>query len=429
MAGNSEVCSHIGALLFAAEYANRNKGVVSCTDVAALWPMPTLSTVVPIVPVAEMNFGKFVDLSTQHIPSNTKEGVVNLLKRIESLGRTASIMRIVEPFASNLQIASNITLPDIFNIFNEEYISKNYVELMNISKTLVVSLDKKKVLLIEEHTRGQHTSNNWYVQRAGRITASKLKSVCRTSKESPSLSLIKSICYPTKVLFQTKATEWGLKHELDAVEQYRKTMEEHENFILNDVGLVINPRWPQLGASPDKIVYCECCLGGALEVKCPYLLNTKDINDVNEYVKLKNSCVIVSDGQIILKHDHQYYYQVQMQIFVCNLQYCDFVIWSPRFLFKERIYPDFEFWAKYSQTALKFHSEVIVPELLGRYFTRKEGSAKLNYWCICNGVDDGTPMLQCDNDECSIKWFHFKCLNISCVPDSEWYCTACQPNK
>lgn len=195
------------------------------------------------------------------------------------------------------------------------------------------------------------------------------------------------------------------------------------------MGLVINPRWPQLGASPDKIVYCECCLGKALEVKCPYLLNTKDINDVNEYVKLKNSCVIVSDGQIILKHDHQYYYQVQMQIFVCNLQYCDFVIWSPRFLFKERIYPDFEFWAKYSQTALKFHSEVIVPELLGRYFTRKEGSAKLNYWCICNGVDDGTPMLQCDNDECSIKWFHFKCLNISCVPDSEWYCTACQPNK
>lgn len=88
------------------------------------------------------------------------------------------------------------------------------------------------------------------------------------------------------------------------------------------MGLVINPRWPQLGASPDKIVYCECCLGGALEVKCPYLLNTKDINDVNEYVKLKNSCVIVSDGQIILKHDHQYYYQVQMQIFVCNLQYC-----------------------------------------------------------------------------------------------------------
>lgn len=146
------------------------------------------------------------------------------------------------------------------------------------------------------------------MQRARRITASKLKSVCKTSKELPSLSLIKSICYPTKVLFRTKATEWELKHELDAVDQYKKTIKEHENFVINDVGLVINPRWPQFGAFPDKIVYCECCLGGVLEVKCPYLLYTQDINDVNEYVKLKNSCVILSDGQIILKRDHQYYY-------------------------------------------------------------------------------------------------------------------------
>lgn len=68
-----------------------------------------------------------MDLSTQHIPSNTKEGVVILLKRIESLECTVSIMRIVEPFASNLQIAFNLTLPDVFNIFNKECISKNYV--------------------------------------------------------------------------------------------------------------------------------------------------------------------------------------------------------------------------------------------------------------------------------------------------------------
>ncbi|KAJ8964110.1 hypothetical protein NQ317_010891 [Molorchus minor] len=49
MAGNSEVCSHVAAVLFAAEYANEKTALVSCTDVAASWPMPSLCTVVPIV--------------------------------------------------------------------------------------------------------------------------------------------------------------------------------------------------------------------------------------------------------------------------------------------------------------------------------------------------------------------------------------------
>lgn len=115
-----------------------------------------------------------------------------------------------------------------------------------------------------------------------------------------------------------------------------------------------------------------------------------------------------------------------MQIFVCNLQYCDFIIWSPFVFFQERIFPDFEFFNKKSQIALKFHAEVIMPELLGRYFTRSEGSAKLKYWCKCNGVDDGTPMICCDNDQCQIKWFHFKCVDLLDTPNSQWFCGLCK---
>lgn len=188
MAGNSEVCSHIGALLFAAEYANRNKGTVSCTDVAALWPMPSLSTVVPIVPISEMDFGTVagpvhIDISPSTM---TTQGIINLLKRIEDIDQTVCLMRIVEPFGSKLQAATEVTLPILFSIFDERYISKNYTELMEIAKGINLSLTTEEVLSIEQHTRGQHACNNWYIQRAGRITASKLKSVCRTNKETPS---------------------------------------------------------------------------------------------------------------------------------------------------------------------------------------------------------------------------------------------------
>ena len=57
MAGLSEVCSHVGAILFAAEYATKIKEGISCTDIKAVWPMPSNATV-PIVPVRNMNFGK-----------------------------------------------------------------------------------------------------------------------------------------------------------------------------------------------------------------------------------------------------------------------------------------------------------------------------------------------------------------------------------
>ncbi|ENN74031.1 hypothetical protein YQE_09372, partial [Dendroctonus ponderosae] len=44
MAGSAEVCSHVGALLFAAEYANRRREEASCTDVLNAWMMPSGSS-------------------------------------------------------------------------------------------------------------------------------------------------------------------------------------------------------------------------------------------------------------------------------------------------------------------------------------------------------------------------------------------------
>lgn len=338
-------------------------------------------------------------------------------------------MRIVQPFSEKLHLASNIILPSKLNIFDEGHFSKSYQELMILSKTIDLYLNEEQVNEIETNTRSQHVSDNWYIQRAGRITASKFKAVCRTNKESPSLSLIKMICYPIKMLFRTKATEWGLEHEIVAVKKYIEYMEEdHQDFIVNDVGLIINPKWPQFGASPDRMVFCECCLGGVLEVKCPYLLYVNNVQNINEYVKCKNSCLCSKNGEISLKRDHTYYYQVQMQIFLSELRYCDFVIWSPKIFFKERILPDLDFWNKHCEIALNFHREVIMPELLGKYFTKQEGLFKLVHWCKCNGVDDGSPMINCDNDDCEIKWFHFKCVGISDTPDT-WFCNNCKKNN
>ena len=44
-----------------------------------------------------------------------------------------------------------------------------------------------------------------------------------------------------------------------------------------------------------------------------------------------------------LKRSHAYYYQVQLQLHVCNISYVDFVVWSQETTVIERIFPDEDF--------------------------------------------------------------------------------------
>ena len=83
------------------------------------------------------------------------------------------------------------------------------------------------------------------------------------------------------------------------------------------------------------------------------------------------------------------------------------------------------FFYKNCEIALKFHTEVIMPELLGQYFTKNLGKAKIMHWCICDGVDDGRPMIKCDHDNCNTKWFHFECVQLETTPKEPWFCETC----
>lgn len=89
-----------------------------------------------------------------------------------------------------------------------------------------------QVHAVERATRSQSASRVWFRQRAGRVTASKLKQVLKTNPQQPSKSLIKGICYPEAYRFTTVATRylgfelgkgkgkiWGMRHEQMGYEQ------------------------------------------------------------------------------------------------------------------------------------------------------------------------------------------------------------------
>ena len=65
-----------------------------------------------------------------------------------------------------------------------------------------------------------------------------------------------------------------------------------------------------------------------------------------------------------LKRKHQYFYQVQTQLFVTRLLWCDFVIWTPNEICVERIYYDQQFIEEAILKARTFYFNVFLPSVV-----------------------------------------------------------------
>jgi hypothetical protein len=50
-------------------------------------------------------------------------------------------------------------------------------------------------------------------------------------------------------------------------------------------------------------------------------------------------------------------------------------------------------------------------------------------YCICQKVTQELEMIQCDNDNCKYKWFHFSCVGIEVAPEGKWFCSDCLKSK
>ena len=104
---------------------------------------------------------------------------------------------------------------------------------------------------------------------------------------------------------------------------------------------------PGLGASLDRC-YDPLAKGkkkGGLEVKCPL---SKCGFTVDDACLDKTFCLALNDNGIpTLKHGYQYFYQVQGQLFVCEIDRVDFVVWfGPGNINICRVHFDREWWFK-----------------------------------------------------------------------------------
>ena len=132
-------------------------------------------------------------------------------------------------------------------------------------------------------------------------------------------------------------------------------------------------------------------------------------------------------GEVHLSTSHKYYYQIQGQIALCNVKFCDFVCWTPKGIFIERILRDNSFIDRIVPQLQLFFSRYLLPELLTHSLEPEPGSSTCTkkLYCVFQKPQSGK-MIGCDNPDCKIEWFHYNCMGIKRAPKGKWYCSNCK---
>ena len=467
------MCTHVAAVLFYVETAVKLNGTTTCTQLKCSWVVPSYQADIPYVPIGELDFTsaktKMKELKGSELSATSTSSLQlskitapsdqELDRFYDKLSQTSTkpaILSLVPAHAHKYIPTSK--LPNypkpLQSLYEPSYTSLSYADLLAVCKEVQLSLTTEMVAAVEMSTRQQGKSKLWFKYRAGRVTASKMKAVCHTQLTSPSQSLIKAICYPEAFKFVARSTSWGCDHEKTALQHYEHVaMEKHDDLRLTKCGLILNPLWPFLGASPDGTVCCACCGSGVVEIKCPYCSRFEEVSSI---ASERTSCLLYnSQGDLCLDHTHAYYYQVQTQLYISGAEYCDFCVCTfptgtsgQPSLHIERVLPDEAFWIDCVKKSETFFTSCILPELLGKWYSKplvpvsaattpppstqqrdsNSGSSDPLY-CYCRQPEDITrnDWIGCDNANCVIEWFHLGCLNLTTPPKTKlWYCPDCR---
>lgn len=119
---------------------------------------------------------------------------------------------------------------------------------------------------------------------------------------------------------------WGQVHESSAMQKYSEVTEK----AVKKIGLVLFP-CGFLGSSPDGVVLAKNgCVDVVVEAKCPWSYRNFTVEEmVMKELSGKHSkkgFYLTSEFQV--NRSHQYWHQVQAQIFATNARIAHFVVWT-----------------------------------------------------------------------------------------------------
>ena len=108
---------------------------------------------------------------------------------------------------SNSYVSKLQSLPKPLSCLYDKTINSSFDDLIVVCQTIDINLTKENCLAVAAATVEQRKCKTWYSQRASRITASNLKSICSATESCSVTKLVQRICYPQCYKFTTAATE------------------------------------------------------------------------------------------------------------------------------------------------------------------------------------------------------------------------------
>lgn len=288
-------CKHGIALLF---WLHRRSEEPSVTETICYWRKSELSKV-----GTSKKFILLTDLTASaNLDLSNKDDFLN--KVISSSNNITDCMLLKMHKEVEME---TLSLHHLYIAYVEETQSRNNVaeEFLKFCTNKMTVRDCNNAM---KYTIEQSKSPLWYELKYGRITASKIYEASRCNTEDG--TLVETVFGATKFP-ETLAMKRGLQLEEDVLRQ----CEKERNIKFNRCGLVLNPQYPVLGASPDAI-----SKDFVVEIKCPSKEKT-----VSNYVK---------DNKVTIK----YMSQIQMQMHFCKKNKGVFVVADPNFSQNNNIY-------------------------------------------------------------------------------------------
>jgi len=187
-------------------------------------------------------------------------------------------------------------------------------------------------------------SSEWFYQRLGKVTASRVADVIAKTKTGYSTSrdnymaqlVVERLTFTKTESYTNAAMQWGTDTEPFARAAYEAT----QGVMVEEVGFVRHPTIEWAGASPDGLVGDDGCI----EIKCPNTLT-------------------MIETLLSQKVPGKYFAQMQFQMACTGRKWTDYVVFDPRMpekaqLFVKRVDRDDAYIAEIEAEIVKFLAEV-----------------------------------------------------------------------
>ena len=154
-------------------------------------------------------------------------------------------------------------------------------------------------------------SEEWFQQRLGKVTASRISDVMAKTKTGWGASrknyMMELLCQRLTGSREDGYTNAAMQRGIDMEPVARAAYEIHTGKDVTETGFILHPLWEDIGASPDGLVGAN----GMLEIKCP--------NTAQHVACLRSG-----------EPDSKYWWQMQCQMACADRQWCDFASFDDR---------------------------------------------------------------------------------------------------